>query len=107
MYQFVLVATATRAESAIIPIWLYRMKCQTHGKRIAEGRWERFKAYLCVLIQIKTIDSGHLPKYNSRGLELGELCSAIPFSPLAKVTINQIAHEELKKWPRWKTVGYQ
>ncbi len=27
--------------------------------------------------------------------------------PLADVAINQIAHEELKEGPRWKTAGYQ
>ena len=41
------------------------------------------------------------------GLELGELCTAFSFSPLANVAANQIAREELLKWPKWKTVGCQ
>jgi len=45
--------------------------------------------------------------YISRRFKLGDLCPAIPFSLLANVAINQIAHEEQKKWQRWKTVGYQ
>ena len=41
------------------------------------------------------------------GLKLGELCAAFSFSPLANVATNQIAREELLKWPKSKTAGYQ
>ena len=41
------------------------------------------------------------------GLKLGELCAALSFSSLANVAANQIAREELLKWPKSKTAGYQ
>jgi hypothetical protein len=34
------------------------------------------------------------------GLKLGGLCAAFSFSPLVNVATNQIAREELLKWPK-------
>ena len=41
MYQRVLVTTAAKDHTPVMPVWLYIMECHTQGKRIAEGRWER------------------------------------------------------------------
>jgi|SRR5665811_729724 len=41
------------------------------------------------------------------GLPWGEPEPSIPVSPWANMAIDPTAPEELKKWLRWKTVGYQ
>ena len=70
---------AGRGETVITPAWFYPMKYLAHWERVANGRWEHIWTYLCVLIRIKTIDSGHSPMYIRRRFKLGKFCSAFPF----------------------------